>query len=73
METHVFQSITAILIINALHKLLCLNINIDASIVHTSDTGQLQANLPVVDPMLPTVMSTRRAVTMMRSNDCRSR
>ena len=45
--------------VNALH----------ASVVHASDSGQLQANPHVTDPWLSPGKPTRRAVTMMGSND----
>ena len=41
----------------------------DVSIVQASGTGQLQANPPVAGPRLTTWMPTRRAATMMGSND----
>ena len=41
----------------------------DASIVHASGSGQLQANPHVAGPWLTTGKPTRRAVTTMGSND----
>ena len=41
----------------------------DASIVHASDSGQLQANPHVAGPWLSPGKPTRRTVTTMWSND----
>ena len=41
----------------------------DASIVHASSSGQLQANPHLAGPWLSPGKPTRRAVTMMGSND----
>ena len=44
-------------------------IGLDASVVHASGTGQLEANLRVAGPWLSRGRLTRRAVTTMGSND----
>ena len=41
----------------------------DASVVHASGSGQLQANAHEVDPWLSPGKPTRRAVATMGSND----
>ena len=44
----------------------------DASVVHASGSGQLQANLHMAGQWLSPGMPTRRAITTMGSNDlCR--
>ena len=41
----------------------------DASVVHASSTGQLQANPPVARPNISPGKSSRRTITTMGSND----
>ena len=47
----------------------CISKCLDASIVHASGTGQLQANPSVAGPSLSLWKPSRRAVTTMGSND----
>ena len=48
---------------------VCIYKSHDASDVHASGTGQLQANLPVVGPRLSTGKFTQMVVTTMGYNE----